>query len=517
MPQNKIKTDIQCSGHKADGTNCGRKASCKIGGKMRCWQHAQAHKKGDGSVNQRASVKRPSIKKLSNAKQSPKRGGKELWSKYKNSRKTQIDTARQENVDQAKKQREVLKEKRINSCSYNNQKFGMVGPTLAWVYQFFNVNIDKIYGVYQHKLLPNKQINIKLIRTNVEQKYKNKYGLDLKIRYEDILYYTANGHNQLIERVVDLLLDELLATDEIKAVIMQVLKRESEHRRNGKIVFYHGQSIMFWLHSYIMKKAALRQLENIKKDTTMTPEQKKTMATQINNMVLGGFLPPCRVDWSSKNAVERVSSTSFENRYDLYMSRKEEPGIFSSTTGGSLDDEGPGKQIAIQRLISVNYSIFGNLNTGPECTYVFFSQNGNVNNIPPPSIPFLNQDEKVKVGELRNTFKEMMKGYPGTLLLVAIPCEILNDLIYNSEAHGIISYTQSPMPILSAYLDKELWDSYDDETEIYYSSMNEAQARIVDLCFNEISSGRGVEITRMSSIPQNVKEYLEEQTNAIFQ
>lgn len=334
-----------------------------------------------------------------------------------------------------------------------------LSSTLAWLYQYSIANAHELEFLFPRYTLPTMEETLHYNQL-VLMNQRNTLSSSINKIIRQLVYFIINflGKNRQIYQTV-------------LPIIQEVINREIYYRNKGYVVFFHAQKSGF----YILDQASYHSIKY-------------------------PFTPACKRNFT---------------RYPLAADRA----LHELRMDINSDQEpGPGS-----RLISVNYSIFGNFSLDDlgESTLSFFINNTNLFSKPAhfiSSIDFHTSDMDEQ-NRRRDILKQMILDeqerrrkdrLPGRLLLIAIPCDKIDEFVYNSRQVGSLYHVDTPL------VSEFLFQTYLSSSKQSFYTINTAQARILDLCFTSYGKNSGIIIESFDAIPEDEKILIEQQLASIF-
>lgn len=295
-------------------------------------------------------------------------------------------------------------------------------------------DIDEKDAIFMIKTLPEYN-DCSTILKDIEQGINNIYLLkliDIAIASSSLWTHTSNKHS-------------------IYNIIVKSLQLEKQLTNSNKTILYHAQNLTFDILDLAMKYASRRYL--IQSDIHISDE----------NIIKASHI-------SRYGIFSRKYITNSKNYLNLF-DKLQDMRLLSNDI--SDDDES-----IRSRLISVNYSIFGNY--GPNgigestLNYLIHNYNQSFAEEYIGDIPFVTTEEceKIKdIMELYNKYNEEQRR-PGRIIIFAVSNDKIDNIAYNAGAGGAPS---SPLKI-SEFIYKII-----NSNDITLDKINTNQARIVDV------------------------------------
>jgi Skp family chaperone for outer membrane proteins len=334
------------------------------------------------------------------------------------------------------------------------------------------------------------------------------------ITYEDFIEYYNSGENKNVELIMETFFSQPdTGSVSVQRMIRTAIEKEIEMKKKGLVTFFHAQVNIFWLFHAVVKIAAKREEKRIKNDSSMTKSEKRNALSDVRSKTIDGFRIGCFINWDDRkvprDAESRARQMGFKN---LDPRRPVQPG-----QPGQIDDH---DQSVRKRLVSVNYSIFGNFGVEKgESTYNYIMENKSVMNVRWlwDDIPYISEDEKDWLNDdfMKRYRKEVVGKAPGLLSLISIPCGQIDNFVYNSLPYGNFNLefgVHKASEMLQMYTSSDAWDYQIvfGGSPITFRDFHDAQARVTDMCYETYGRNLGIQLTTIDAIdPALKREYIE--------
>ena len=329
-----------------------------------------------------------------------------------------------------------------------------LSSTLAWLYQYDQATPLELSSLFPGYTLPKLDEPI-------------TYNQCVLMTRRDVLSSTIN---KIVRQLVYFLVITVLGRsrekyDQVVSIVQEAIDKEIYYRTKGYVVFFHAQKSGF----YILDQASYRS----------------------NNHP---FTPACKK--SSSNYPLAPDRALYELQMNINSDQDPSYGA---------------------RLISVNYSIFGNFSFDDlgESSQSFLINNTSLFIKPANLVSLIDVPDQSKhileqmlIEEQDRRYKDRL---PGRLLLIAIPCDKIDEFVYNSRQVGSLYRVKTPK--VSQFLSS----TYLSPQKQSFNEINLAQARILDLCFTEYGKKQGIIIESFDAIPNDEKVMINQQLAMLFQ
>jgi hypothetical protein len=326
------------------------------------------------------------------------------------------------------------------------------------------------------------------------------------ITYNDFISYYKTGKNKKVELAFEALFSQdKTGNADVKKMMQTAIQKEIEFKRRGLVTFYHAQDNIFWLYHTVVKIAAKREEKRIRNNNSLSKTEKRELLSKVRSKTIDGFRVGCFVDWNDPK-VPRLAAD-----------RAEQMGFIDQDTNSIFDRPkvtDHEKPIG-RRLVSVNYSIFGNhVLESTESTYDYILSNISITDVRGlwDDIPYITEDE---CDWLADTFyrkfkKEIGNNEPGLLSLISIPCGQVDNFVYNSIPHGNFNkyLPHKASELLKIYTGPVNWDSLwgINGGSLKFKELHLTQARITDMCYETYGRNLGIQITMIDTINPKLKQ-----------
>lgn len=271
----------------------------------------------------------------------------------------------------------------------------------------------KITNIWLNKWLQlNKEQKVEIL-TFTDGDY-DELDIENVIKSSEKLFEIKNICDELLYELINVRIltrywDTNVKTEDVFKIIKKIYHQEIELLKNDKIVFYHGQTSSHGLLNYVFKISSQRA--NIKNK---------------NSKYYLYWNENCE---TNNSAIERAieMGTELEDFFDAMPN-------FSS------------------RLLSVNYSLFGNhrlWQVGESSLHYFiynYSQNYASDYV--NFIPHINEEEKKSILLLFKELESKRKEHYGRLISFIFPKNKIDNYLYNSLVDGKMSSIKKSLNLI---------------------------------------------------------------------
>jgi hypothetical protein len=387
-------------------------------------------------------------------------------------------------------------------------EFPMITCTLAYLYNWYYFHVPEY--AFLRKAVDSGKWDLYNSKPPDFRRMFERFEEKINLTRDDLVDYVKNGRNENVEKLIHFYCSDRkngLYEQGLKQLVLDAIDKECDNRRKGYISFFHGQPSSFWLYNEITRHLAHIQVKNILNDKKLSSDEKTKLLNILYIRLNDGFKAKCLIEW------DNVSKSAQQRALDMNL-------VYESGWD-AIDSKGDIRK----RLVSVNYSLFGNNNNADEDTMTYIADNHSSNIMGESfvkNLPFVSEhdydnlklkltsSDLEKLTRLEKEFDKEKTVKYGILTIFAIPCNEIDNFVYNSRPHGklidgFISENNLASKLLKDYLTKD-WGTHDKVNDEIFEKMDSTQARITDLCYENYGANKGIRIEYADLIPVDIKE-----------